>query len=90
VAKKSKRAEAAFDELFDGYQALADIITELPGSEVSYEMGYLDGWWDAMSHWDWAYEGKPLKAKKAFGLFRARSARSLARDGLKKRRAERL
>ena len=53
-------------------------------------MGYLDGWWDAMSHWDWAYEGKPLKAKKAFGLFRARSARSLARDGLKKRRAERL
>jgi ribosomal protein L34 len=74
--------------MYDGYQALGEVITDTSGSEVTYEMGYLDGWADAMDHFDWAYHGKPVKTKKAFPLFRARGARSLARDVLKKRRAK--
>ena len=75
--------------MYDGYQALGEVLVDTTSSEVTYEFGYLDGWVDAMYHYDWTYHGKPVKAKKAFPLFRARGARSLARDVLKKRRAER-
>jgi hypothetical protein len=81
-----KRAERGFDEMYDGYQALGEVLVDTTASELTYEMGYLDGWYDSMHHYDWAYHGKPVKGKKAFPLFRARGARSLARDVLKKRR----
>lgn len=90
IERRSDLAEEGFDELYDGYQALGEVIVESQCSEVTYEMGYLDGWADAMHHFGWAYAGKPVKAKKAFPLFRARGTRSLARDVLKKRRAKRV
>jgi hypothetical protein len=86
-----KRAKtAAFDELYAGYQAIADVTLDQPGlSAVSYEVGYLDGWADAMNHAGWAADGKPLKRKDSFSLHAVRSIRNSAAKKLKLERERR-
>lgn len=85
------KADRALGELSAGYQALGDaILSELRGSDVSYEVGYLDGWADAMYQASMAAEGEPVKPGKAFPLFVAKRFRRLARRGLKEKREKRL
>ena len=87
---KSKRI---INELGDGYNAVALAMIEESsgnGSEVTYEVGYADGWADALHHAAWASEGKPEKIKRASPLFAARRTRRAAQKELKARRAEKL
>lgn len=77
-------ATSVTDELYGGYQALAiATLDSNPGSEVTYEMGYLDGFADALGHAGWAADGKRIKSKAAFPLHRAKQLRSRARANLK-------
>lgn len=51
---------AALDELFDAYQAAAEVITARRSDTPtgSYELGYLDALADALHHAGWALEGE--------------------------------
>jgi hypothetical protein len=86
-----KQANRMLTEVCNGYNAVAEaVIHHGPGSEVSYETGYADGWADAMHHAGWAMEkGDKLPVNKgAFPMFAARTVRRTALKLLRKRRAE--
>jgi hypothetical protein len=85
--KIDTRFDRAFNDLHDAYQALGEVILEESGSDVSYEMGYLDAFADAVHMLGWAVEGKPLKAKDAFCCFATKRVAKLARQALRRRRA---
>ena len=85
-----KKADQIIDELSDGYHALGEVILEQGGSDVRYEIGYLDGWADARHHAGWAAEGKFWINKNAFPLLAARNVRRLVLKRLREARAKRL
>lgn len=83
----------ALDELYDGYQALGEVLIPLQDHTAtsSYELGYLDAWADAMQQASWAYEGQPVDAKGAFALLGeaiGKKRRKEAAEALMARRAK--
>lgn len=77
------------DEMYDCYQALANTVLfeKTYVKEDSYEMGYLDGWADAMNHAACAVEGNPPTGRGVFELFANRQLRRKAKRALLKQRA---
>lgn len=59
-----------FDHIYDGYDALSQVILTEDNEDLdTYELGYLDGYADAMNELGWATDGNPLKPKHRFELF---------------------
>lgn len=75
------------DELYAGYVALGDVLVGRGFKDHSYEIGYLDGWADAMHHAAWAVENKLVTGRNVFPLFGNRKARRRARRELVAQRA---
>ncbi len=81
------KARRGFDEVYNAYRAIGEAtLDDDPGSAVSYEIGYLDGFADAMHHLGLAIEGKPVKSSNAFPLHAVRGLRKRAGKLLKRNR----
>lgn len=75
---KYKKSDRMFDELWDGYQAIAEVfVTDDEFETGGYAEGYVDGWCDAMGHGDLAAGKNPVV--KRFPLCKDKRLRKLAR-----------
>ena len=79
-----KKANQICDDLHEGYQALGPVIVMDRGiRDDDYEMGYLDGWCNAMMAADESADGNRSSAKDAFPFLLNEKIREKARRRLK-------
>ncbi|MEV8610270.1 hypothetical protein AB0383_20485 [Amycolatopsis sp. NPDC051373] len=81
-----KKAEQIFDELFDGYQALGNVILEEDNPSARL-LAYLDGYCDAMTHASEVLERDRPKLKRLFPLLKVKRIRSAVLKAMAEQRA---